>query len=322
MPCSQSRISCFIQRIVTAFILATSAGAGQAAVLGPYTADSNTLLLYHFDEVSGGSDPGNPIVNFGANGTSYNLTNTGGFDGRDNVLGNGGGYGATAFTGFGSAFDVLRSGNNTYHSGVSGSSVGGGLNIGTSFAQSNLQSASGALTYEALIKVSDITNEHQILSRDTSSGTRGFVFEIAGGILKLVSSGGGSAVNATIPTSGANAFAADTWFHVAVTYTGADGVSGNTKIYWTKVDNAATQANLIGSGTLNDMANATTDLVIGSSNRSPYRFELNAVDEVRVSDVVRTADQFIFGPVVVPSPAALPGGLALLAFAALKRRRR
>ena len=61
---------------------------------------------------------------------------------------------------------------------------------------------------------------------------------------------------------------------------------------------------------------------VGSQTRYPYRRELvGKVDEVRISDVVRGADEFIFGP-AIPEPMTMSllalGGLGVLA----RRRRR
>ncbi len=291
-------------------------GAASAAIVGPYVADGNTLMLYHFDEASGASDPGNPIVNHGTEGAAYNLTSTGGPDGRDNI--GGGGYGATAYAGFGSAFDVFASGDGTYH--ASATATGGGLNTSHgSPVQADFQGASGAFTYEAMIKLDNITTEHWYINRDNSTATRGFLLgNFANGNLVFGGGAGSGSVQAAIPTTGPNAFVAGEWFHVAVTYDGNGGVAGNVKLYWTRVDPSATEANLLASGTLAaDAANATTELYVGAFGRSPYRFEIPMIDEVRISSVARGADEFIFA---IPPPAALPAGLALMGLIASRRR--
>jgi hypothetical protein len=96
-------------------------------ISGPYSADEHTLLLYHFEEAANdferAGDPGNPISNFGSKGSELSLTDTGGPDGRDNK--GGGGYEAQGAPGMGHAFDVIASGDGTYH--TTASATGGGL---------------------------------------------------------------------------------------------------------------------------------------------------------------------------------------------------
>jgi len=96
--------------LTAAGVLAVGASA-QAGVKGPYTADANTLHLYHFDEAAGPADPGTPFAD-SVVANPYPLTNTGGPDGRDNT--GAGGYAAPAFSGFGSAFDALNSGTGAH----------------------------------------------------------------------------------------------------------------------------------------------------------------------------------------------------------------
>lgn len=143
--------------------VAAAAFTGAASTFGaiaPYAADANTLGLYHFDEVAGAADPGNPFGNSGSNGVV--LTNTGGPDGRSNTTT--GGYGAASLTGFGSSFDVRNSGNGTYFSVAN--AQGGGARTSGAVTQSLFQGSSGAFTYEALFRISDTTGEQTFLSHD------------------------------------------------------------------------------------------------------------------------------------------------------------
>ena len=307
-----------VQRIMMwtgAITLILSLGSTvHAAVTGPYTADANTLFLYHLDETSGA------LVNDGAKGTGFNLTNTGGATGRDGA--GSGGYGATAYTGFGNAFDAYGSGDGTFHSGTA-SDGGGAHTESVTQSQADYQAAGGAFTYEALIKTPDLgpTAEHQIISRDNgTTSSRGFIFYIVNGDLTFFN-GGASGVSAAIPTTGGDAFVANEWFHVAISYTGNEGVADNVSFYWTRVVESATAANLIGNATLTADANAaTTDLFIGATGRDSYRREISMIDEVRISDVVRGANDFIFAPASVPTPAAGSAGLVLLSVVAMRRR--
>ena len=280
----------------------------------PYAADSGTIALFHFDEVAGSSDPGNPIVNHGNGGTSLNLTNTGGPDGRDNT--GGGGYGAPGHIGLGSAFDVLASGNGNYY--TTKNTAGGGL-LTAAVPQSALQGADGAFTYEAIVKLSDISPEQNIIAHDGPNGSRGFLFRVTGGKVSLYT--GVGELTALIPTAADDdhAFMAGEWFHVAVAYTGEAGAADNLKFYWTALDSDATEANLIGSGLLTGdlVASVSNPLGIGTTTRDAFRFGSGIVDEVRISSIARGADEFMF---VVPEPASM----VLLGMGALMliRRRR
>ncbi|MDA3874934.1 MAG: BNR-4 repeat-containing protein, partial [Kiritimatiellae bacterium] len=263
----------------------------------PYTSEADTLALYHFDESSGA------LVNSQGN-TSLNLSDTGGASGRDGNSANGSGYGLSSFPGFDSAFNVLDSGDGGYHS--SSSSVGGGAITAGNVAQSALQGASGEFTYEAVIKLGNISSsdEQVIISHDGAESSRGFLLKVNNGQLGFYD--GSSTTWAAIPTSGAHSFVTDEWFHVAVTYTGAAGQSDNLKLYWTRLDSSATEAHLIGTGVLAaDLSGAVSNkLGVGTTTRNPFRFEIDAIDEVRISRVARSADDFIF--VELPDPPAAP----------------
>jgi len=124
---------------------------------------------------------------------------------------------------------------------------------------------------------------------------------------------GGSTANynldANIPTTGLNAIAQDSWYHVAVTYNGNLLDAASMNLYWTKLDDANTQAALIGSGNMNGwLRQQDTDFALGNElrdfNGNTEGFYGN-IDEVRISDIARTADQFIFVP--EPTTAALLG---------------
>jgi len=135
---------------------------------------------------------------------------------------------------------------------------------------------------------------------------------------------GGSAtapsVTVPLPASGDHAFAANQWFHAAVTYSGDESADDNVTFYWTRLTSAADVANQIGTATytsdpLNDAAN-TNPLYVGSTGRNPFRFQTKGlIDEVRISDIARTPDQFVFA---IPEP----GCLSLVALAGLALRRR
>lgn len=299
------------RRMVAAAGLVCVASVGAVddatAALAPYVADANTLALYHFDETAGVADPGNPIVNYGTAGAALELANTGGPDGRNNTTS--GGYGATAYAGFGTAFDVLASGTGNYV--ASSSATGGGVRSEGAITQASLQGASGAFTYEALIRISDLNDEQTIISHDgnmlgnsAGTGERGFMLRILGGQLSFYRVGGSEVAN--IPGTGDHAFVANEWFHVAVAYTGDEGVSDNLTFYWTRLDSGATQANVVGTATLaNDLGSSADGnwLGIGTGTRGQFRSQVKGlVDEVRISSVARGPGDFLFA---VPEPASV-----------------
>ncbi len=253
-----------------------------------------TIAWYRFEEPAGEENPGNPIRNYGDAGAVLNLTNTGGPNGRG---GGGGGYGASGAGAFGSAFDVLASGDGTHHVGTTGSAQGGGLTTQASVPQSALQGTDGAFTYEALIRISGISVEQTILSRDGPDGQRGFLFRVHNGNLSLYH--GAGSVTAGIPTTGDHAFVPGEWFHAAVTYSGEEGTAGNLRFYWTSPAVSPEEANFIGNATLAaDLPESGNRLGVGTTTRNPFRFELaGLIDEVRISGIALAAGDFLLsGP--------------------------
>jgi hypothetical protein len=124
---------------------------------------------------------------------------------------------------------------------------------------------------------------------------------------------GGSTANynldGIIPSTGINAIAQDSWYHVAVTYSGNLLDPASLQLYWTKLDNANNQASLLASGNMNGwLRQQDTDFSLGNEMRD-FNGNTEAfnglIDEVRISDVARTADQFVFVP--EPTAAALLG---------------
>jgi hypothetical protein len=249
----------------------------------PYATDADTLALYRFDETTGAimNQAGNPALD---------LTDTGGPDGRK---AGGGGYGAAAFDGFGSAFDVPKSGDGSYYSGTLANGDKGGLQTAAAVPQSSLQGADGAFTYEALVTLADASSEHEILAHDGGT-SRGFLFRVVGGTLNFYN--GGTSYTTPLPSSGDHAFAANEWFHAAVAYTGEANAAGNLVFYWTRLLHAGLRANALGTATLPADLSSAADvnkLGVGTTTRSPFRFQPTLVDEVRISRIARTAEALI-----------------------------
>jgi hypothetical protein len=270
-----------------------------AAIVGPYdTTDPDTLHLWHFDEGSGGS------LAYDAVAGGIPVSKQSGA-----TLGNAG------FTGFGKAGNTSAASNAILRSSVNSpglipAPVGAG----------------GAFTYEALINVSRIDVSQQIFAMDQNGGlsSRPFWFRIVNGVLNVKDIANGPIdYNAAIPTTGVDAFVANEWFHVAVTYDGNDNVADNLKFYWTRVDDSRTEANLIGTTTAVDLSTTATAVYgIGNAFRtvgSGVTSNLEgSIDEVRLSGVARGADQFIFA---VPEPASFATGLVGMTLLAGRRRR-
>ncbi|MFM2082890.1 MAG: hypothetical protein RL380_1581, partial [Verrucomicrobiota bacterium] len=101
-----------------------------------------------------------------------------------------------------------------------------------------------------------------------------------------------------IPTNGVHAIASNVWFHVAVSYTGDAAATNNFNFFWTRVDTNVTAANLIGTSTLSyDLPVASCDFTLGNEGRATGGSSDNfvgAIDEVRISNMARATNEFIF----------------------------
>ncbi len=144
---------------------------------------------------------------------------------------------------------------------------------------------------------------------------------------------------ALVPTSGPNAINNTDWFHVAVTYNGNENTANNLTFYWTKVDpsvgaaNALTTVNNTGATPttwFNDPAANTVanDFAIGNEARSngtglgEGENFFGLIDEVRISDIARNANQFIFAVPEIPGWAASAVCLlGIVGVSQVKRRR-
>ena len=275
-----------------------------ADLVGNYTADANTLVLLHFDEAAGGS----VAANAGSlGGNFYTVANSTSGDGLatpptvTTMLG-WPGYvnGATNFNnclsngvaGYLAGYDYNNSG--AYQGDVNGSTLSPDrlnmsvLNIGNG--------GNTPFTLEVLVKPTTITaaNNQEIICTDSSAGSRGFQFRITtAGVLQFSFINGSQAVSGTIPTTGADAFVAGTWYHVAVTYNGTTAT-----LYWTKLDPSNGAAHILTTAALNLPAadgSIQGPLVVGNENRnsSAEHFQ-GCIDEVRISNVARGSGQMQF----------------------------
>ena len=296
-------------------LLLAAANVGRADLVGPYTADGNTLYLFHFSEPAGGS----VTVNSGSKGGSaYSVNELAASTTPPTVttmLG-AGGYvnGATSFGNcitnpVASTAGADQLGNVVGYDYNNNGAYEGDVSSGTQspdrLVMTNLNIGNGgqtAFTLEALICPVAISNSQEIICTDNSqaNSARGFQFRVNSGGLQLQYIGGPTvqAVSGTIPSSGADAFVSGTWYHVAATYDGT-----TVRLYWTKLDPANGAAHLLNSGgmTLGTTQGAVSGpLVFANDNRNNSGEQFfGSIDEVRISSVARAANQMqFFSPVV------------------------
>jgi len=280
--------------------------SASADLTGPYTADANTLYLFHFNETgvavtaNAGSKGGNLIT----------VTNDSSFDGLAGILPQVSTLlGYASYTGFGAALSATNidgsNGAAAYDGNADGQFTADQNNIPSAdeIVLTNLNFGLGAgnspWTLEALIRPTTLTPNQEIICTD-GHNQRGFQFRIGGGQLEFNLIG---IINPKfpIPTTGPHAFVPSTWYHVALTYDGA-----TLRMYWTKLDPSVGAANQIGSTAWTAGANAGTPLVpfvIGDEARGGFGEPfLGLIDEVRISSVARAANgmQF-FSPAVTIS---------------------
>lgn len=281
---------------ITPVILATALSAA-AAVRGPYLTDANTVHLFHLDEASGSSSSANngastrPVLSFngatapGSNTTSHPLVTT--------VLG------STSASGFGKCASLS---NASYGLGLDANNSGGfqpgnstTTNPPDGIAHSTLTAADGSFTLEALINVPNLTVKREILSTDSSMTNRCFQFytDLDGTLKFNFIAGTGATASATIPTTGANAFVANEWFHVAYVFNGTTSAS---TFYWTRLSGGAVQANALATTGVESMNGSLVGaLVVGNEGRSASgEGLLGLIDEVRISNIARAPSAFLF----------------------------
>ena len=297
----------------TAVLLAAQTVSGSIA--GPYSSDSSTLLLFHLDESATGSN----TLNYGTLNTSYNafsvnLTAAGTLPATvTNVIG-----ASNSFSGFGKAANLNTAGyligfdyngSGAYDGDVSSSSLSA-----DAITMSTLNLGNGGLTpwtLEAMIRPT-VTNQNQeIICADSSASSRAFQFKInTTGQLEINfingSSSGTADIKTAIPSAGAHAFVAGTWYHVAATYDGS-----YVRLYWTLVDASITQANLISTtavGISSTFGALTGPLCFGGENRAANgEYFRGLIDEVRLSSVCRAPNAMLFagGADIVVNPTTI-----------------
>jgi hypothetical protein len=272
----------------------TVAAALSPTSISPYVADASTLMLFHLDQVAGASTTANS-GSLGLNAYSVDLTSASTTPPvATTVLGQSAfssAFGKSATFSGGLMLGWDANGSGAYQGDVSSGSLSADrvplstLNIGNG--------GQSPFTIEALIRPSAIDANQEIASTDSSSGTRGFQFRLnSAGQLEFnaIATSGGQLLG-TIPTSGAQAFEADAWYHVAVTYDGT-----TLRLYWTRLDAMNYAPHFLASKTVaigTVQGAAQGPLVIGNENRGAAGEAFQgSIDEVRISNVARGLADF------------------------------
>lgn len=287
--------------LLIALIAMTS--ASRASIVGPYTADANTLHLWHLDETA------TPCVDSASSGAASLLG-----------LATGATLSNASFSGpFNFALNTA----------AGGAAKGDLLSVSASAANVTITLAdatSGAFTFEAVVQVgfdptATSTAAYEILSGESgTTANRIFQWRIAPKGFTLITGTvaaqpyltfenirGGTAAQGTIyaaiPTNGPDAIVSNGWYHVAVTYNGIPNTPNNIKLYWTLMDPSRISANLLTISSavsqctgLNPLATVTTPFMLGNQARSKNGNFLGSIDEVRISKIERTAALMMFAP--------------------------
>ena len=267
----------------------------RASIVGPYTADANTLHLWHLDETA------TPCIDSVASGGTNLVT-----------LANGATLGNAAYAGFTNALNTTSTGLGKNAVLAAATSTSGNVVITVA------DTVSGAFTFEANVWIgfdptTNGTGTFQILSGESGvNANRIFQWRILPKTatvaplmtfenVRMAASGQGQSIQAAIPTTGPDAIAMSNWYHVAVSYNGQASTANNIKFYWTLLDPSRTAANQISiisatttlSG-LNPKATITTPFMVGNLGRNINGNFLGLIDEVRISKIERTAVQMMF----------------------------
>jgi hypothetical protein len=293
-------------------LLLLGATCVEASIRGPYTNDANTAILLHLDEASPAGIAVNAAAawqgtNFvaAANPSAVSPRNPlSGILGAPGASGVGFSFGNCANLTFSNSVGLFidANANGVADLDVSGTSIGA-----DAVPMSQFCGVNGEFTLEALVRLPALSGANrEIICMDTSGSPRPFQFRItATGQIEFNNIGtAGANPKATIPTTGPDAFVANQWFHVALTYDGA----GTINIYWTKLDGARTSASLLQSfANIPPLVETGSAVItIGNENRntSAEGF-LGYIDEVRISNIARSATDMALDTNAPPIPPSI-----------------
>jgi autotransporter-associated beta strand protein len=296
-----------------------AASAAWGNVVGPYASDANTAMLYHLDEAPGSVNAAgsggfiNPAIAFSQSTANVAGTTSTAVLGAAGATGFGFGNFGNAATFSGNLLLGFDGNNSTTFEPDLNTNTTNTTSAADAIASTNFTDFNtGAFTLEAMVNIpTAFTNgtNHEIISYDSSNNTasqRGFQLRFnqsAGGVLQLEYNNIADAfgtILAPIPTTGPDAFATNTWFHLAMAYDGTAGPN-SVRLYWTKVDDGNLQAHLLATGQQGDLTSAANAnmLTFGNENRNTAGEALNALmDEIRISNRVRTSSEFLFAGLV------------------------
>ena len=290
---NQTSLRIALNGLCAAATLIAGLNAG-ATIVGPYAPDANTLHLWHMDASAA------PVPDAVVSG-GMNLAG----------LLNGATLGNAAYSGFGNALNTASTGAGK-NAVLAASATAGNVTITVA------DTTTGAFTFEANVWISfdpttNGTGTYQIISAESgANANRIFQWRIlpktatVGPLLtfeniRLGATGQGQSIQAAIPTTGPDAIAINTWYHVAVSYNGQPSTANNIKFYWTLLDPSRTAANQISitSATtmltgLNPLATITTPFMVGNLGRNINGNFVGMIDEVRISKIERNAVQMMF----------------------------
>ena len=259
------------------------------AIAGPYTVDPYTLHLWHLDEVTV------PAKDSASGGT--NLTALGGSASLNNL----------SLSGFGKALDTsVTTGDYLAPRTLAANNTDDTL-------MTYADATTGAFTFEAIVRINfnpATFNRGNVplylIMGENEAGDRPWQFRIhTNGVagaglwqLQFFNLGMGSTpFFANLPTNGPDAILQNNWYHVAVTFDGADN-GGHLNLYWTLMNGTRTTANLIGSATmanLTPIATGNIDFVLGNVSRNtPNGNFMGLIDEVRISSIARSPFNMVF----------------------------
>ncbi len=300
--------SCFC---LAAALTIAVAPTGLASIRGPYTPDGNTKLLLHLEDAAESGIAANAVAGAPAFIATANPSAATPRNPMPGILGAPGASGI-GFD-FGTCANLSSSNSMALFIDANGNSVADVDTSGTAPGEDRVSGStftglSGEFTLEALVNFPSLTGANrEIISMDNSSGATSRPFQF-----RLTSTGqlefnniAVSGVNpkTSLPTTGPDAFVPNQWFHVALTYDGA----GVLTFYWTKLDNARTQATVLEVHSVSTVdLSGEAVLTIGNENRNTSgEGLLGLVDEVRVSDIARSAIDMVFDPTVEEIPPAI-----------------
>ncbi len=304
----------FPRRPTTALGLAlclAAAPTGLASIKGPYTPDASTIILLHLDEDGSGGLAANAVSGGAQFVATANPSASSPRQPTPGILGAPGAAGPTfdfgkcANLSFSNSMGLFIDAN---ANGLADLDVNGTTPGADAIPGSTFTGPSGEFTLEALVNWPALTGSNrEIVSMDnsTGAGTRPFQFRLgSSGLLEFNNIPvAGANPKTALPTVGPDAFVPNQWFHVAMTYDGA----GTVTFYWTKLDNTRTGATVLATHSVPPLdLTASAVLTIGNENRATSGEGLmGLIDEVRISNVARSATDMIFDTAIPPIPPTI-----------------